>query len=199
MVRREEQPWQSRATILLDTRAEAHYGDGPGSSFEWAVAAAASIGVHLARAGYTLRFVTDAGTDLQTAGGTSSETMLLDQLAVVEPSRTGSIARAAGRLHRGGGEGLVVAVLGTLDADEALAVGRLRHSASSCVGVVVDTTSWTTLGVRARAESEAAVDASASLLRQGGWRVLVATHGVTLASLWPQASRRSQRGVGALR
>ncbi|HVF20231.1 MAG TPA: DUF58 domain-containing protein [Mycobacteriales bacterium] len=199
MVRREEQPWQSRATILLDTRVAAHFGDGPGSSFEWAVAAVASVGVHLARSGYALRFVTDAGTDLQTVGGTSSETMLLDQLAVVEPSRTGSIARAAGRLHRGGGEGLVVAVLGTLDADEALSVGRLRHSASSCVAVLVDTTSWTTLGVRAQAESAAAMDASASLLRAGGWRVLVASHGTTLASLWPQASRRGQRGVGALR
>ena len=199
MVRREEQPWQSRATIVLDTRAGAHYGDGPGSSFEWAVAAAASIGVHLARAGYTLRFVTDDGTDLQTLGGTSSESMLLDQLAVVEPSRSGTIAQATSRLHRGGGEGLVVAIVGSLDADEALAVGRLRHSASSCVAVLVDTTSWTTLGARARAESEAAVDASASLLRQGGWQVLVASHGTTLASLWPQASRRGHRGAGALR
>ncbi len=199
MVRREEQPWQSRATLLLDTRSSAHFGDGPGSSFEWAVAAAASVGVHLAHGGYTLRFVTDAGVDVQTPGASSSETLLLDHLAVVEPSRSGSLARAASRLHRGGGEGLVVAVLGTLDAEEALAIGRLRHSASSCVAVLVDTTSWTTVGVRARAESEAALDASATLLRQAGWRVLVATHGVTLASLWPQASRRSQRGIGALR
>ena len=199
MVRREEQPWQSRATVLLDTRLSAHVGAGPGSSFEWAVAAAASVGVHLARAGYTLRFVTDAGVDLQTPGKSSSESLLLDQLAVVEPARGGSIAQAAGRLHRGGGEGLVVAVLGTLDAEEALAVGRLRHSASSCVAVLLDTGSWTSLGPRARVETHAAVDASATLLRQAGWRVLVASHGTTLASLWPQASRRGQRGIGALR
>ncbi|TAL24279.1 MAG: DUF58 domain-containing protein, partial [Frankiales bacterium] len=44
MVRREEQPFQSRATLLLDSRAAAHRGDGPGSSFEWAVSAVASIG-----------------------------------------------------------------------------------------------------------------------------------------------------------
>ena len=37
MVRREEQPWQSRCTLLLDSRATAHRGEGPGSSFEWAV------------------------------------------------------------------------------------------------------------------------------------------------------------------
>jgi len=199
MVRREEQPWQSRATVLLDTRLSAHFGEGPGSSFEWAVAAAASVGVNLARAGYTLRYITDAGIDLQTPGASSSESLLLDQLAVVEPSRGGSLALAASRLHRGGGEGLVVTILGSLDAEEALAIGRLRHSASSCVAVLVNTSSWTTLGVRARAESEAALDASASLLRQAGWRVLVASHGMTLATLWPQASLRGQRGIGVLR
>ncbi len=199
MVRREEQPWQSRATLLLDTRRSAHFGEGPGSSFEWAVASAASVGVHLARAGYTMRFVTDAGVDLQTPGASASESLLLDQLAIVEPSRSGSLAQAAGRLHRGGGEGLVVAVLGALTADETLGMGRLRHSASSCVAVLVDTSGWTTLGIRARAENEAALDASASLLRQAGWRVLVATHGTTLASLWPQASQLGQRGLGALR
>ncbi|HVE64379.1 MAG TPA: DUF58 domain-containing protein [Mycobacteriales bacterium] len=199
MVRREEQPWQSRATLLLDSRISAHFGEGPGSSFEWAVAAAASVGVSLARAGYTLRYVTDAGVDLQTAGTSAAEEMLLDQLAIAEPSRGGSIAQVAGRLHRGGGEGLVVAILGTLTADETLAMGRVRHSASACVAVLVDTSSWTTLGARARAENEAAVDASASLLRQAGWRVLVATHGTTLASLWPQASQLGHRGLGALR
>ena len=39
MVRREEQPWESRATVVLDTRATAHRGEGPTASFEWAVSA----------------------------------------------------------------------------------------------------------------------------------------------------------------
>lgn len=49
MVRREEQPWESRATIVLDTRTWAHRGEGPTASFEWAVSAAASIAEHLRR------------------------------------------------------------------------------------------------------------------------------------------------------
>ena len=53
MVRREEQPWQSRAVLLLDTRAGIHHGDGPTASLEWAISAAASIGVHLSRSGFT--------------------------------------------------------------------------------------------------------------------------------------------------
>src|SRR5947209_9048920 len=54
MVRREEQPWQSRAVLLLDCRQSAHQGDGPLSSFEWSVSAAASIGLHLAHGGFTV-------------------------------------------------------------------------------------------------------------------------------------------------
>ena len=47
MVRREEQPWQSRATLFLDNRLRAHRGQGIASSLEAAVSAAASIAVHL--------------------------------------------------------------------------------------------------------------------------------------------------------
>jgi uncharacterized protein (DUF58 family) len=189
MVRREEQPWQSRATLLLDTRVTAHYGDGPGSSFEWSVSAAASIGVHLARHGYTLRYMTDTGVDIGGATFATAEPTLLDQLAVVEPSSRGSLAATAARMRsRSGGEGLIVAVCGTLSAEEAMALGRLRNSAAACIAVLVDTASWTALGPRAKAETEAAMDSGAALLRQAGWRVIVAKHGNTLASLWPQVA-----------
>jgi uncharacterized protein (DUF58 family) len=61
MVRREEQRWQDRAAIILDTRRRAHTGTGPSSSFELAVSAAASIGVHLAQSGLDGQLLTDAG------------------------------------------------------------------------------------------------------------------------------------------
>jgi uncharacterized protein (DUF58 family) len=195
MVRREEQPWQSRATLLLDNRSGAHRGDGPGSSFEWAVSAAASVGAHLSRAGYTLRFVTTDGGDLQATTAGTGEGLLLDSLAVVTAAKGGAITAATNRLHRAG-EGLVVAVLGTLSSDEALAVGRLRQRAAGCIAILLDTSGWATMGVRALAESEAALDASAAVLRQAGWRVIVARHGESLASLWPQAAvRRTQASL----
>ena len=61
MVRREEQRWRNRALLLLDTRRNAHAGTGVTSSFEYAVGAAASIGVHLARGGMDGQLITDAG------------------------------------------------------------------------------------------------------------------------------------------
>ena len=63
MVRREEQPWQSRATLFLDNRKIAHRGSGAASSLEHAVSAAASIAVHLVQRGFSVRLVTAAGSD----------------------------------------------------------------------------------------------------------------------------------------
>ncbi len=186
MVRREEQPWQSRAAILLDSRLAAHRGDGPGSSFEWAVSAAASISLHLAHGGYRLRFLDDGGDELGTEGVGDVEGMLLDSLAVVERSRRTTLAPALERLRRGGGEGLIVAILGGLSADEVQALARLRHGASASIALLVDPQTWT--GQRPATPGS---DANVALLRQAGWRVLPVRHGVALTEVWPMAGSRS--------
>src|SRR5262245_26134984 len=117
MVRREEQPWESRATIVLDTRARAHRGEGPTASFEWAVSAAASVAEHLRHAGYKARLVTDAGIDVDTAGGV--DVTVLDHLADVQPSQHGDLAVAVDQVRRKSDGGLVIAILGMLDEAEA--------------------------------------------------------------------------------
>ena len=52
MVRREEQAWDPSASIVLDSRASAHAGRGMHNSLEWAVSAAASIGIHFLDDGF---------------------------------------------------------------------------------------------------------------------------------------------------
>ena len=79
MVRREEQRWRNRALLLLDTRRISHYGTGMASSFEFAVSAAASVGVHVAREGLDGELITDEGS--LDCGG-AFEDILLDTLAV---------------------------------------------------------------------------------------------------------------------
>jgi uncharacterized protein (DUF58 family) len=114
MVRREEQPWQARATLLLDARTRAHRGEGPGSSFEWAVSAAASVGVHLVRRGYAVRLINDSGISVLSAAhdpqgvGADFEGLLLDALSVVETSTTANLDDVVPALRRGG-DGLLVA------------------------------------------------------------------------------------------
>ena len=54
MVRREEQAWDPSATVMLDTRASAHAGEGMQHSLEWAISAAASIAIHFLEDGFSV-------------------------------------------------------------------------------------------------------------------------------------------------
>lgn len=191
MVRREEQPFQSRATLLLDGRTAAHRGDGPGSSFEWAVSAVASVGVSLARAGFALSLLREDGTALAPPGVQLTEGVLLDALATVGGSSAPTLDGAQEALRSGALGGVLVAVLGALDLDAAERLARLRTGSAVCVAVVMDTDSWAPVSPRARAAAAAAHDAVTTLLTGAGWRVLPVAHGTTLASVWPRAGGRS--------
>src|SRR6266851_8351043 len=112
MVRREEQRWRNRALLLLDTRRIAHAGSGVTSSFEYAVGAAASIGVHLARGGMDGQLITDAGA---VAAPGSFEDVLLDTLAVIRPSRNSSLGTGLAQLPADT-SGLFIVIAGYLTA-----------------------------------------------------------------------------------
>src|ERR1022692_745912 len=96
MVRREEQQWHNRALLLIDARRRAYTGSGPGSSFEFAISAAASIGVHLAGQGIDTRLVTDSGE--VTPAGPAAES-LLERLSVIEPTRNLDLGRGLATLR----------------------------------------------------------------------------------------------------
>ncbi|MEV4798878.1 DUF58 domain-containing protein [Nonomuraea sp. NPDC049421] len=186
MVRREEQQWQSRGALLLDTRRHAHRGEGPRSSFEVAVSAAASIGVHLAREGLGLRLVTDQGAEHLTDQGLSHS--LLDTLAVVKHSPARSLEMGVSALRQGGGDGLIVAVLGAMEPEEARELGRLRHSGITAVAVLLDVSSWEG-GDQTAAENQRAVE---TVLAGYGWRIVTLPAGTSIATVWPDAAGRGR-------
>lgn len=188
MVRREEQYWQSRAALLLDTRSVAHRGDGPGSSFEWAVSAAASIGVHLARRRFDVSFATDSGqvvTGLAGTGVSSFEAPFLDALAVLGPSRNRSLGDVGAPGGGGHDRNLLVAVLGTLEAGEAEHLARAAGSGLVRIALLVDSASWTTLSPAGRERADSEFETSIRLLYRAGWRVLPVRSGDRLDTLWP--------------
>ncbi|WP_422743022.1 DUF58 domain-containing protein [Micromonospora sp. WMMD754] len=191
MVRREEQPWESRATVVLDTRAAGHRGEGPTASFEWAVSAAASITMHLRQAGYKLRLVTGNGVDVGAteAGG---EGLLLDHLAEVHLDRRGEITTLVQQVRQRADGGLIIALLGTLSTAEAELLAGLRGNGATCVAFLLDSNTWLNLPAKARAEAERAHGSAALALLQSGWRVIGVEHGNRLPVLWPQAGRGSQ-------
>ncbi|BAJ27957.1 hypothetical protein KSE_21340 [Kitasatospora setae KM-6054] len=201
MVRREEQPLQARATVLLDTRETAHRGSGPASSFEWAVSCAASVAVDLVQRGYRTRLLTDTGfavpaTGAGGGGTTAAESvgLLLDALAVVEHSDGGTLARAE-EVLRLGGEGLLVAVVGELDEEQAERLARLRRRTGGAVVLLLDTGTWAGLrhGLPDGAGERAA--ARVTRLRESGWTVLPVRAGDSLPALWRTADRTQNTTV----
>jgi uncharacterized protein (DUF58 family) len=186
MVRREEQQWQSRGALLLDTRRYAHRGEGPRSSFEVAVSAAASIGVQLAHEGLGLRLVTDQGAEHLTDGGLSWS--LLDTLAVVRTSPARSLEYGISALRQGGGDGLIVAVLGGIDLEQAQELARLRHGNVTGVAVMLDVAGWERPELGDNEEYQAAQAVLAGM----GWRIVRLPAGASIASVWPDAAQRGR-------
>ncbi len=189
MVRREEQPWESRATLLLDTRALAHRGEGPTASFEWAVSTVASIAEHLNHAGYKVRLVTDTGTDISASGGDAA---ILDYLAEVQLGQRGDLGTAIDTLRRRSDGGLVIAVLGVVRPVEADLLSSLRRSGTTCVAFMINSTTWLNLSTSDRAAADDAHTAAGLGLLRTGWRVIDVPHGSKLSTLWPQVARGSQ-------
>lgn len=200
IVRREEQPWQSRATLLLDTRTAGHAGHGSDSSFEWAVSATASIGVHLLTRGYAVRLLTDAGSAVtgswhdSSSGPGDAEGTILDALAVVSTRRDASLGRLPGLLSgSGSASGLFIAILGRLSPDEAAMVGRLRHGTAPALAIVIDSLSWA--GQGALAEEQARHEAAMSTLRGAGWQVASAARGESVALVWERLLAAGSRSI----
>lgn len=138
MVRREEQRWQDRAVVILDSRRSAHAGTGPSSSFEFAVSAAASIGVHLARSGLDGHLLTDAGP---LAGPAMFEDVLLDALSVVATSRNHDFAKTTAALSTIEG-GLLVLIAGRLTTDTAREIATARRHGRQGIALLLAASSW---------------------------------------------------------
>ena len=187
MVRREEQPWRSRATIVLDLREVAHAGEGSASSLEFAVSAAASIAIHLVRRGFAVRVVDVDGTEVvpDVADG-DVEGLVLDSLAVVGASASPAVAAHAATLRRQLGDGLLVAVLGRLELPDADLISRFRQGSATGLAIVLDTVTWGGAGAAGQAGTVAA------LLSAAGWRSSLATSADTVPAAWARLARGLQ-------
>ncbi len=191
MVRREEQPWESRATVVLDTRVFAHRGEGPTASFEWAVSAVASIAMHLRAAGYRLRLVAGSGIDLD-ASEIGGEGLILDTLAEVELTQNGEISALVEQVRRRSDGGLVVGIFGSLTTAEAELLAGLRGNGATCIGFAIDSSTWVNLSATDRQQADREHAAASLALVRSGWRSVPVVNGNALPTLWPAASRGSQ-------
>ena len=181
MVRLEERPWRGGVTVLLDRRAGAHRGHGPGASLEWAVTFAASACVHLIDRGEPVELVTEDGAAAVSPGAPSGGDGVLDALATLRPSA---------RTDLGGpalpGSGDVLAVLGSTAADELPAL--LARCPGQGHAVLLDVGSWGSgrSPVFSAAGAAAPVEETTAALRGAGWAVTVAARGDRPEDVWDE-------------
>ncbi len=183
MVRREEQRWRNRAVLFLDTRLGGHGGRGPASSFEYAVSAAASIGVHMAREEMDTEFVTDAGP--VTAPG-SFEDVLLDTLAIIRPSRNSSLGAGLAQLPADT-SGLFIVVAGHLSSGEARQLATARRASGPAMALLLAVSTWAAERPGSAATGE--TDEASRILTAAGWRVATVTADTPLSVAWDMLNR----------
>jgi uncharacterized protein (DUF58 family) len=144
MVRREEQPWQSRCTLFIDNRAGSHRGSGPDSSLERAVTVAASVAVHLAERGYQVRLVSADGEEISHAwhdGDVAAHARpVLERLAVLPTTKTPDISSSW--VDETVTAGMFIGVFGGLTADDRAFLSRLHGASSASYAVLLDVSDW---------------------------------------------------------
>jgi uncharacterized protein (DUF58 family) len=189
MVRREEQPRQMRATVLLDTRARGHRGDGPASSFEWAVSAAASVAVHFTGVKHGVRLVMDGQPSTWTnphSGEAAGE--LLDRMAVVGFGDDSALDAAISMIGRTGGDGVVVAVLGDIDETKAQQLAHIGHSGRPGIAILLRTEEWSVRATRVAAGPDSTRQRVIAILRNADWAVAEAGAGQSVTDVWNAGS-----------
>ncbi len=180
MVRNEEQLWQARATIVLDNRAASHRGSGPGSSLESAVAAAASVAVHLSGLGYQVRLLTGSGVkeSRHERGRPLDASPLLEELATVGTTTDATLPDLAFNDDHTGA--VVVGILGASRVEDRGWWARFpRHSALS-LALVLDVDDWGQRNV----EPDRVL--APRWLADQGWRTASLNKGAALASTWSE-------------
>lgn len=131
MIRQLEIPWQSRALVLMDSRASAHTSD----SFEHAVRGAASVLHHFYRGGY-LPQLWIGDTSRPTAPAPYE--IAMEKLAAVQPMEGLDLRHAVLRMRQHGySGGALVMITGRLDQDNLAVFQTLGRDYSRTVLMVV--------------------------------------------------------------
>ncbi|HEX2050443.1 MAG TPA: DUF58 domain-containing protein [Actinomycetota bacterium] len=178
MIRLEETPWHTRATIVLDDRRGAHDGFAESSSFERSVEACASLAALYHRSGYSFRVAGAHEAGVPTGKGTAHLHRCLDLLATVRAQTAAGgddpLAVRLAELHSTTTpEGTLVVVSGGVDADEAVMLSLCKRRFRQVVVVLFAAHRYGVGGTRTRWEGERRTHEVVRLLARAGMQALV--------------------------
>ena len=196
MIRQEETPWHTRATVLLDDRRLPHEGVGPGSSFERAVEAAASLIDLYYRSAYGYRLTAAHEPGAASSKGSAHYHRCLDLLAMIQPHgpRTSDdpalLARLAEIEARGAAEETLALLTGTVTPEVAGALARCRRFYKQVVVISWPAHRFGSAPTKSRWEGEAKTVEVATTLARSGVRSIILGPGERLAPAWSSGSAR---------
>lgn len=180
MVRREEQAWQPTTRLIIDNRYGAHAGRGPGASFEWAVSAAASIGLALLRTGSSLEASSATGPLLGPDADRSVRgQQLLDALTDIRLVRDTRLHLARPGADRHQSEALIV-LLGRLTEADLADLLDARPGSGTAHALVLDAD---TFGGGPPDPQQARL---VEVLREHGWVVTLVDNRRTVVQAWAE-------------
>ena len=195
MVRREEQAWDPAASVLLDSRAVAHAGEGRASSFEWAVSAATSIAIHFLDSGFRVGLFDANGSMVshqRAVQASATRQQIVDEMTEATTTNRTTLARAveAAMLTQRGQ--LMVAVTGRLSTGDAELLLGTQRNRSRCFALVIDADTFTARSERSTPEQYDDHQAALGMLRDHRWRVIEVTKGTELIDAWSQLDRMGE-------
>lgn len=200
MIRQEETPWHTRATVLLDDRSEAHDGYGDSSSFERAVEAAASLCDLYSRSGYGWRLSGAQVGGLASGKGVDHLNRCLDLLATIEQSTAQDDAlmiRLAEIETSGIVEAALVVVTGTLTPELAIAMTRCRRRFRQVTVISFPGHRFGSQATKSRWEGESKTIEVVRLLARSSVRAVVLGPDESLANAWAASSQPRLRSAGS--
>ena len=164
MVRHEEQPWRTSATVIMDLREH--------PKFEWIVSAAASVVNHMLRQGFAVHLLDTANHLLGSADDGHALDNLQTVLALVQPQPTHRIAVGT-TTDNDSGDTVVIALLSAMDHNNAMTIAGIRRGRH---------------GIALLVTNDDDSQATASLLAAQGWTVKMAEPGDTPSQTWARLS-----------
>lgn len=193
MVRREEQAWDPSASILLDSRVGAHAGSGIYSSLEWAVSAAASIGLHFLADGFGVEMY-EANGPLHVNPGAgqhaaTTRQAVINRLTDLKPRMNHSLQYGINAASGDRNGQLVVAICGRLSIEDTEAMMRLRRNRAQGLALLLDVDTFRDDSAvpairQTRPGQPSRIEQIERMLFQNGWRVVRVPRGLGVAAAW---------------
>lgn len=191
MIRQDEAVRRASAVLLLDTR-EAALGEYR-PAFERAVSAAASIGAHYLRAGFTLRLaLPDSPPRPVDADG------FLELLALIRPTSARQLTPVVRELRAAASGGTALVVVTHVPPPEEVALlSRLAGGFVNRLAVLVHRQDPDQLYLPARQDADRVAEGARGSMGRAGWEVLLLPPSGRLREIWQLRDKRPARRIAA--